>query len=173
MSEPTVKTYEIDGETYELRPLVFGQWRQLNSVIDGIPMPMEITPRSMIVAFADKLHLILAVILTEKGKSPGDKDLDKLAHHLEFRMSEEQVAEVILDFFTVSPIASVLNLISRVVKNLAEIVSQRTGSNKQLSLSPEGTGQKKRRHPLGMHPTRSDPLAQRTGPRHPLSAKPL
>ena len=146
MSNTTVKSYQIDGTTFELRPLVYGQWRQLNSIIDGMPLPLELTPRNLIAAFADELHQIMAVILTESGKSPGDKDLEELAHRLEFAMPEDQVAEVLVNFFECNPIASVLNLINRVVAKLKDVASQiaEMELNKPLSPLAEATGLKEK-----------------------------
>lgn len=142
MSNTTIKTYEIDGKTYEQSPMVFGQWQQLNRVIDGLEIPSSITPRSLTVAFSDRLDQILAIVLTEKDQSPRDKNLDELAKHLTFSMPPEQVAEVVTDFFVCNPIPSVLNLVVGVtnkIRTRIETVTGPIGSNNVLSPSQEET----------------------------------
>ncbi|MCF6267634.1 MAG: hypothetical protein L3J57_13975 [Desulfuromusa sp.] len=140
MDKSTIKTYEIAGKTYEQRPLVFGQWQQLNRIIDGLEIPAALTPRSLTGAFADRLDQILAVVLTEKDKSPRDKDLAQLAEHLAFEMSPEQVAEVVTDFFDCNPIHSVLNLVVGITEKITSTVTQATGSNNASLCSLEETG---------------------------------
>ena len=145
MSEQSVKSYEIAGKVYEQRELVLGQWRQLNRILGDIPLPEKINPRSLVQAIADHIHMVLAVILVEKGMAVVDKpiDLEPLAHHLEFSMTDDQVAEVIVDFFTEHPIASVLNTIDRVAKRVMRslLENQETGLKQPSSSLPEVTGQ--------------------------------
>lgn len=141
MSEANVKTYEIGGKTYEQRLLVFGQWQQLNRIIEGVKMPAELSQRNLVVAFSDRLDQILAVILTEQGESARGKNLPELAELLAFEMSPEKVAEVIADFFDCNPIASVLNLVVGVIDKIQQTMkTAATGSSNQSSSSQAETG---------------------------------
>lgn len=145
MTEATIKSYDIGGKTFELRPLVFGQWQQLNRIMDGVDLPAELSMRNLVAAFADQLHLVLAVILTEKNRSPRDKNLDELAEQLAFNMPPEQVAEVVGDFFTQAPLASVFDLVTGVVERISQRIAPAlpgatTGSSKPCSSSATATG---------------------------------
>ena len=143
MSEPTVKTYEIDGETYELRPLVLGQWKQLNRALDGIDYPEVPTVRNMTERFADRIDQFLAVVLTKQGTHPKDKDLTALAENFAWAMQPKQIAEVISDFFDLTPAASICNLVTGVMEKARLRMTAAIGSTEQLSTLPEETGPKK------------------------------
>lgn len=140
MNEASVKTYDIDGKTYEMPPLVFGQWQQLNKIMAQVEMPAELSPRNIVAAIGTKLDQVLAVILTEQGKKPQDKDLVVEAEHLAFSMEPEQVAEVITDFFAAAPVASVLNLVTGVTEAIQQRVRSVIGSSNASSSSVTETG---------------------------------
>ncbi|WP_321367581.1 hypothetical protein [uncultured Desulfuromusa sp.] len=140
MSQTTIKTYEIDGKTYVQEELSFGQWQQLNRIIDGLEIPAQLTPYALTAAFADRLDQILAVVLTEKDIKPWEKDLPELAKQLAFAMSPEKVAEVVTDFFDCNPIHLILDLVVGVTQKITQTVSQATGSSNASSSSVEETG---------------------------------
>jgi hypothetical protein len=88
-----LKTYEIAGKTYEQRPLVYGQLLQLVTMMQENDCA---TPPDLLQV---NVPLVLAVVLTEQGKNPRDKDLSALAVELSYAMPVEQIAEVVRDFF--------------------------------------------------------------------------
>jgi len=142
MTVNTVKTYEIGGKTYEQRRLVFGQWQQLLRLFKGggAALPELFGARELILALGDKLDTALAVVLTEQGQSPRDKDMEALADELAFEMLPEQVAEVFSDFFDCNPLASIAQAIGEAFGGLLEKLQDPNGSSEPSSSSPEGTG---------------------------------
>ena len=140
MNQKAIKTYVVAGIIYELRPLVFGQWQQLTKIINGLEYPEQITPRSVVETFGSRLDELLAVILTEEKKSPADKDLAATAKYLAFNMSPERVAQVVTDFFTITPVGSLMDLVTGVTTTLMMRLQAETGLNSALSCSPPETG---------------------------------
>ncbi|MFU8883102.1 MAG: hypothetical protein ACNA7Q_12105 [Rhodobacterales bacterium] len=134
-----IKTYTINGTIYELRPLVFGQWQQLTRLVEGLDLPEVISARTMVTTLADRLDELLAIILTKQGKSPADKDIAALGQHLAFVMPPEQVAEVITDFFELTPTASLMELVVGVTAKLMNRITTPTGSSNASSSSVAAT----------------------------------
>ncbi len=62
----------------------------------------------------------LAVIVTEEGKSPKNKDIDALADEIEFGVTPETALEMIADFFALNPMLSLLNDINDLVRQIKE-----------------------------------------------------
>ena len=121
MTETTVKTYEIGGKIYEQRELSFGQLKQLAVVLEGITPPEEPNIKQFIMAIGDQLDHALAVVLTEKGTHPADKDLSALAKDLAFSISPTQVLDVVEDFFTINPVADLLKRLTGLVPGLVAL----------------------------------------------------
>lgn len=138
------KRYEIGGKTYVQRPLVLGQWRQLNDVTKEVILPKDLNVKNLIMAFGNRLFHVLAVIITEEGKSPRDKDLAALAEEIEFGVTPETALEMIADFFALNPVFSLLNnlesLVSQIQRAVGEIGLTNYASSAAAGTSPEGTG---------------------------------
>ncbi len=136
-----VKTYRIGGKTYEQRPLVLGQLRQLLAVLGDVALPADAGALGLVAALGEKLPLALAVVLTEKGQSPAGKDLPAAAAEIEFAISPETALEVVEDFFDCNPIASLLDRAAQMIGKLQTRVvpPPSTGS---LSSSPAATSAK-------------------------------
>ncbi|NPU84373.1 MAG: hypothetical protein HPY65_07775 [Syntrophaceae bacterium] len=101
--------YLINDKTYVQTPLVLGQVRQLLEVLKDFRLPEEFTaPQLMELLGPDRLPAALAVVLTEEGKSPRDKDIAALAADLEFSITAEMALQVVNDFFACNPISSLL-----------------------------------------------------------------
>jgi hypothetical protein len=141
-----VKAYEIGGKTYEQRPLVLGQWRQLVGLLADVEIPPGNILQGLITALEERgrLDKALAVVLTEQGKSPRDKDLDLAASELEFLITPQQIAGVIGDFFTCNPASSILNQLGGVFLKVIHCLQQggltTTGSSSSAFFSREETG---------------------------------
>jgi hypothetical protein len=101
--------YEIGSKTFTQGPLVLGQVRQLLEVLKDFHFPEEFTaPQLMELLGPDRFPAALAVVLTEDGKSPRDKDLAALAADLEFSITAEMALQVVNDFFACNPVSSLL-----------------------------------------------------------------
>lgn len=90
--------YQIGGRTYVQRPLVLGQWQQLMDVAATVQLPAVLDMTAMTIALGKKIQDALAVILTEEGQKPENKDLAEVAKHLQFNIDGEMITEVIDHF---------------------------------------------------------------------------
>lgn len=130
--------YEIGDKTYIQRPLVLGQIKQLSNVLDSVSISMLTNEMEMARLLLDNVAPVIAVVITEEGKSPQDKNIDELAEALEFTMDAETMAQVVQDFFACNPVASIYGKVSQMV-NLMKKTPQATGSTGSVSSSPEET----------------------------------
>ena len=141
MSE--VKTYQVDGKTYEQRPLVYLQFLQLIEVLDGVEMPEENDVRAICAALGDRLMSCIAVALVEKGREVDDKDIPALAKHFSRKMQPHVAFQVVADFFTCNPVPDMVNGLTGVMlmaRPLQKGISGQKSRNRSSS-SAEGTGQ--------------------------------
>lgn len=135
-----MKEYDINGRAFVQRPLVLGQIQQLLRVLDGIALPDPLTLASLLDALGGRLYSAIAVTITEKGCSPGDKDLEALAREMEWALPLETALEIVDDFFVLNPASSLLGraggLIGRLNGMLATLAA---GSTRRSSSSPGAT----------------------------------
>jgi len=132
----TEKKYNIGGKSYVQKPLVLGQLRQLLDVLRGVAIPVGAEVPEIVLALGDNLPEALAVILTESGKSPQDKDIPDLAGELAFTIPVDLTVEVIEDFFDCNPIASLLERFAGMTKKIEAAI--RTGYPNSSSSSAAG-----------------------------------
>lgn len=130
----SVHSYEIGEKTYEQKPLVLGQLRQLLDVVAGTLIPHGADAMALVAALGDKLPRALAIILTPEGVNLRNKDIDALAANLEFDISLEQSMQVVEDFFTCNPIAS---LLEKLTGAMGKATQGATGLKTLSASSPE------------------------------------
>ena len=117
-----MKEYMFDDKIYEQKKLVWGQLRQLVKLVKGIEFRSGMTAPELIAVLDENLIPALAIVLTEKGASIKDKDLEAFAKELEFIIGFDDALVVIEDFFVCNPMDSYLSKISGLVgKVTAEI----------------------------------------------------
>jgi hypothetical protein len=125
MEESVQKKYVIGGKTYIQKALSWGQWKQLRKAIEGIVIPEDLDPLELVIVFEDKIPLLLAVVITEEGKSPKDKNLEELVGEIEFEITAELILQVIEDFFVANPVVSILRqltgMTARILERMREI----------------------------------------------------
>jgi len=109
----TEKAYQIGDKTYLQRPLVLGQWQQLLPLLTGVNLSMESGLLDMIEAFGDRLPKMLAVVLTEQGKTAQGKDIESMAEEISFAISPEITFQVVDDFFICNPAQSIVSMLNR------------------------------------------------------------
>ena len=110
------KTYYIGGKTYEQRPLVLGQVKQLLAVTEGVAIPrmidlsgnIAVNMVELVYLMGDRLPEAMAVVLTEQGTAPRDKDLQALAGELRWAVLPDQALDIVSDFFVGNPLSSFL-----------------------------------------------------------------
>ena len=116
--------YEFGGKVYVQNKLVWGQVKQLSFVVKDISFEGELTVQYLIDLLGDKLSSALAIVLVEEGKSLKDKDIAVLSEEIENTIPVDVMFQVIEDFFTCNPIASLLErltgMMEKVNTNLIE-----------------------------------------------------
>lgn len=135
----SVKSYSIGGKKYEQAPLVFGQWRQLQEVLNGLRVSASMNPVALLSTLGDRVPLLLAVVLTPAGSSPKGKDLPALADELEFSITTDQLFEVLDDFFTCNPVASLREKLAGVIQSIRNKLPKLTQLTTSSVASPEET----------------------------------
>lgn len=133
------KIYEIGGTKYEQRPLVWAQVRQLAALLPGFTINLNAGVQGLIVALGDKIPAALAVVLNPVGVSLKNKDLATLAEELEYAISPEQVLEVVEDFFTCTPVASLLERLAGTINQIGAGMAKETGLSKSSATLPAET----------------------------------
>lgn len=138
------KKYQIGGKTYIQRPLVLGQIKQLMALLRGVVIPAGITALGIIELLGDRLPEAAAIVLTEEGKSPRNKDMPRLAEETEFALNAEQILEIVEGFFLLNPLSSLLSRLAGMMESLPEVLtmpSARLSSLSSLS-APETSASK-------------------------------
>jgi len=120
--------YEINGKIYEQKKLVWGQLNQLVDKLKGIEFRSDMTAVELIGILGDRVPSVLSVVLTEKGGSVKDKDIEALASEFEFTVEFEVALQVIEDFFDCNPTASYLNKIGELVGKMTSEVEKASGN---------------------------------------------
>lgn len=135
-----MKEYDISGRAFVQRPLVLGQLQQLLRILDGIALPDPLTLASLLDALGGRLYSAIAVVITEKGCSPRDKDVESLAAELEWAIPLETAMEIVDDFFVLNPVSSIIERIGAlIVRFNAALATRRPGSTRPSSSSPGAT----------------------------------
>ncbi len=132
------RKYEIGGKAYIQRPLVLGQMRQLLDLLKGITIPAGADAYGLIRALGESLPQALAIVLTQEGESPRDKNVKEAACEIEFAITPEQTLEVVDHFFDLNAIPLLLSRIAGVAEKIGERMTG-TGSRKSASSSQEET----------------------------------
>jgi len=112
------KTYAINGKTYVQRPLVLGQAAQLLALLKGVSIPGEATALAIVAALGERIPDALAIVLTEEGTSPRDKNLPALAEEFAFALPPETALEAVDHFFALNPLSSWLNQIAGLMNRI-------------------------------------------------------
>ena len=120
--------YEINGKIYEQKKLVWGQLNQLVNELKGIEFHSGMSTMELLTILGDKMPFVTAIVLTEKGSSLKDKDINSLAKEFEFGIEFEVALKVIEDFFVCNPTASYLNKISELVGKMTSEVEKASGN---------------------------------------------
>jgi hypothetical protein len=136
--------YEIGNKTYVQKPLVLGQIQQLFEHLEGLSLPKSRNIFEIAQALGNRLPIALAIVLTEEGHSPRDKDLEKIADEIEFSIDVEMTSKAIEDFFELTPILSILERLGKTMKKAGiEIQLKRLSSSSREETSqsePQSSG---------------------------------
>lgn len=128
--------YTVGDKIYIQKPLVLGQISQLIECLKGKTIEWS-GPLEMYSQLKDRFPRLLAIVLTEEGKSPGGKDLDTIEVEVEFSIDLDTTLKVIEDFFDCNPTASLLKKLAGMSTKILRQMP--TGSKKSPSPSQEET----------------------------------
>jgi len=138
------KKYAIGDKIFVQKKLVLGQWKELKAILDDIRIPGELTPVSLVQSLGSNLFVVLAIVLTEDGKSPRGKNLAALADEIEYGITPDTAIEVLADFFDLNPIPLILKSLadlSGIIKTkITEIGLTNSASSSAAETSPGGNG---------------------------------
>lgn len=129
--------YVIGGKKYIQKPLVLGQIMQLMELLKGVVIPKHIDTFGLISALGQHLGPALAIVLIPEGVALKDKDIKMLESEIVFEVTPEQVVEIIEHFFTLNPIASLLQKLSGMVESVSKKITKTGLSNSPASLQAE------------------------------------
>ena len=101
-------------------------------------LPGDLEIRSLIQSLGGSLPAALAVVLTEKGKSPKDKDVEALGSEIEFSITLEQTVQVVEDFFSCNPLHSLFDKLTQAAEKLGTGIKA-TALKDSASSLPAGT----------------------------------
>lgn len=130
-------TYTIGARTFEQRPLVLGQLRQLMGIMEGLKLDPQARAVELVSLLGDRLPLALAVVLSEEKTFPGDKNLQTLAREIEFSIDPQTTIQVIQDFFECNPISSWLEKLTEAVVAVSRKVASTPSKGFALSSQTE------------------------------------
>lgn len=136
--------YTIGNKIFVQRQLVLGQWRELSNALKNVVISGELTPSKLVRALGDNLFIVLAIVMTEEGKSLRGKDLPVLAEEIEYGITPETAIEVIADFFDLNPIPLILKNLAGLEKTIRNKITAigltNSASSSAAETSPGGTG---------------------------------
>lgn len=120
----------VDGREFEQRRLVLGQLEQLVERLQNVEWPSfeSFNFAAICKAIGGDLPVALAIVLTEKGKRPQDKNIDELAEDLRYSLPLEEGLRAFKDFFTLNPTASIAESLRDLAMTQAAIRAAATGS---------------------------------------------
>ena len=150
MSQTCVKTYRLGGRVYEQRPLVLGQIRQLEELLQDIPWETTAGAADLLRLLGDKLPLAAAVVLRPKRPwplcllyEPRRKNLRRLARRLAYDLDLAAGYQVVADFFVCNPVRSFLLRLTGVLQETGAMppatASPRSASSSPAATSPGAT----------------------------------
>lgn len=154
--------YRIGNKVYTQRKLVLGQIQQMIGLFKGVKMPEEFTSSQLLLSLGDRITDFLAIVVTEEGKSPKEKDLAAAAKEL-FDADPETVAEVIDHFFVLNSAKDLLQRFAGIFIKAVKMAGGPTGSPRPSSSSPEETLPSETKSSGDLHPENALPTS-RTAP---------
>lgn len=115
-----MKKYVVGDKTFIQKAVVWGQVKQLIGEIEGVELPSDLTPQTVMTLLEEKLPRLIAIVLTVEGQSAKDKDIDELAEMFKWELGVDQVMEIIEDFFDCNPIPLWFEKISQGAMKMTE-----------------------------------------------------
>jgi len=134
-------TYQIGDKIFIQKALSLGQWKQLIPLIYDLKMSADSGLEDIIAQMGDNLYRAMAVVLTEEGQRPSEKNLEAAGKFLEDEIDMLTTLEVVENFFDSNPIPSILEKFGRLMRKLRQMIlaAEPNGSTKPPVSSPEET----------------------------------
>lgn len=120
--------YEINGKIYVQEPLTVGQVNKLALIIRDYIIE-EISLKNIILAIAENLPQILAILLKEEGTDLDNKDEEKLEKVFASHVDIELLKKIISDFFECNNFGDVTVFVSNVIVKLVDQMKKAKNGN--------------------------------------------
>jgi hypothetical protein len=172
VKEVKVFTYEIGDKKYFQRRLIFGQIRQLLTLMSKIDfqVPKKVTDMEQLIGALIISKIVdgsalefLAIVLTPEGMHPKDKDIKAVMYDLEWSGLDlgnlTLIPKVVEDFLSCNPTSSLSAEMRAAGERLAEKVKPLIGSKKPSASSPEETSPKETKSSGTMDPQTQSPTS--------------
>jgi len=118
------KKYEIGGQIFTQRRLVWGQVKQLIGEVEGIELPSSPSPRDILTIFEAKIPRLVGIVLIPEGQTAKNKNIDEMLELFEWELGVDQIMEIIEDFFECNPIPSWLEKMGKGMEKMTEGVEK-------------------------------------------------
>lgn len=112
--------YEFNNKVYVQDKLVWGQVKQLASVLKEVKFATPLTYQSLIEILGDKLPTAIAIVMVEEGVKIKGRDIEKIAEEFEDSLPFDVAVQVVEDFFICNPIASLLEKLAGMMDKVNE-----------------------------------------------------
>jgi len=135
-----MKSYQFNGKTYLMKPLVLGQIRALMEILKTVKIE-RVNPTTIVFALGEKLHYALAIVLIEEGLHIKDaiEKYRERASELECLISPEDALQVVEDFFELTPVSSLAEKMAGTIKNLTQQISKTSSTVSRTETSANGS----------------------------------
>jgi hypothetical protein len=125
----------VDDREFIQRKLVLAQMEQLVERLKDVKWPDfgNFNLLSFYEAIGSRLPVAMAIILTEKGSNPKEKDIDALTDDMRFGLPLEESIRALKDFFLLNPTASIAASLRDLIGAQAAIKAAKDATGSQKS----------------------------------------
>jgi len=111
-------SYEIEGEKFIQKSLVWGQVKQLKELFQNVRIKSDFSEYDMIDLLGEHLPTFCAIVLRKEGQELKDKNLEELGNLFSEILDVTTSVKVVEDFFVCNPIDSILKSLSGMIQSV-------------------------------------------------------
>ncbi len=105
-------SYEIEGEKFIQKSLVWGQVKQLKELFQNVRIKSDFSEYDMIDLLGEHLPTFCAIVLRKEGQELKDKNLEELGNLFSEILDVTTSVKVVEDFLVCNPIDSISKSLS-------------------------------------------------------------
>jgi hypothetical protein len=137
MENTVEKSYNIGGRTYLQRELVYGQIKQVKAFLSNLNLDFD-NPEQLINSVIEQglIPQACAIVLTQKDAEIKSKNLSDEAEFFEYNLPLSTGVAALQDFFEVTPVVSLYNMVSQILLGVSSTISTMTGVTGLTNSSP-------------------------------------